>query len=52
MDIEEICNLTVHEEIGRAKTVPESEYVAAFAKTEQAITAEVDRLIKSAREEQ
>ncbi len=51
-DIEEICNLAVHEEIGRAKSVPESEYAEAFAKIEREITSEADRLIKSAREDQ
>ncbi len=50
-DIEDIATLPVHESIGRAKSIPESEFKTEFAAIEAQITAEMDRLIKSAREE-
>ncbi len=50
-DIEDIATLPVHESIGRAKSVPESEFKTEFAAIEAQITSEMDRLIKSAREE-
>ncbi|MBE6530155.1 MAG: V-type ATP synthase subunit A [Ruminococcaceae bacterium] len=50
-DIEDIAGLPVHESIGRAKSIPESEFKTEFAAIEAQITAEMDRLIKSARED-
>ncbi len=50
-DIEDIATLPVHESIGRAKSVPESTFKTEFAAIEAQITSEMDRLIKSAREE-
>lgn len=50
-DIEDISGLSVRESIGRAKSIPESEFKTEFAKIEAQITSEMDRLIKSAREE-
>ena len=50
-DIEDITTLSVHESIGRAKSIPESEFQTEFAAIEAQITSEMDRLIKSARED-
>ena len=50
-DVEDVCGLSVHESIGRAKTIPEDAFRREFAAIEAEITSEVERLIKSAREE-
>ena len=50
-DIEAVCESPVHERIARAKTVPEADFRAEFAKIEQEITAAMDQLIKQAGEE-
>ncbi len=51
VDVEDICNLPVHESIGRAKSIPESTFQAEFAEIEAEITSEINHLIQSAKEE-
>ena len=51
VDVEDICGLSVHESIGRAKMIPEAGFRKEFDAIEQEITAGIDRLIKSARED-
>ncbi len=46
-DIEDICNLPVHESIGRAKTVENNRYQTEFAVILGEIRAQVDRLIET-----
>jgi V/A-type H+-transporting ATPase subunit A len=48
VDINAICELPVHEMIGRAKSVSNEEYSAEFAKTKAAIKEQVEKLIASA----
>ncbi|MBQ8311489.1 MAG: V-type ATP synthase subunit A [Clostridia bacterium] len=50
-DIEDICDLPVHEQIGRAKSVPNDEYKKAFEKIKNEITAQLDRLVASVERE-
>ena len=49
-DIEAICTLPVHERIGRAKTVPNTEYRAEFDAIAAEIGAQMGDLIKKAAE--
>ncbi|MBR3893548.1 MAG: V-type ATP synthase subunit A [Clostridia bacterium] len=46
-DIEDICNLPVHESIGRAKSVENDRYQTEFAAILRDIRAQVDRLIEA-----
>jgi V/A-type H+-transporting ATPase subunit A len=46
-DIEDICNLPVHEQIGRAKTIPNDDYASAFAQIKNDIAAQLDQLVAS-----
>lgn len=50
-DVEDVCNLPVHESIGRAKTIPEKTFKEEFAEIEAQITSQIDHLIKNAKEE-
>ena len=50
-DVEDVCNLPVHESIGRAKSIPEKEFKHDFAEIETQITAQIEHLIQSAKEE-
>ena len=47
VDIEDICNLPVHESIGRAKSVENEQYQTEFAAILKEIRAQVDRLIEA-----
>jgi len=49
-DIEDICSLSVHERIGRAKTVPNDRYRDEFDSIRSEIKTQIDRLIQIARE--
>ena len=49
-DIEDICSLSVHERIGRAKTVPNDQYREEFDSIRSEIKTQIDRLIEIARE--
>ncbi|MBQ7335323.1 MAG: V-type ATP synthase subunit A, partial [Clostridia bacterium] len=44
-EIDDICNLPVHESIGRAKTVENDSYQAEFERIKQEIGTQIDRLI-------
>ena len=50
-DIEDICNLPVHEQIGRAKSVPNDEYQKVFEEIKSTITAQLDQLVASIEQE-
>ena len=47
-DIEDICELPVHEQIGRAKDIDNGNYETEFAKIETEISREMDQLIAAA----
>jgi V/A-type H+-transporting ATPase subunit A len=49
-DIEDICSLSVHERIGRAKTVPNDRYLPEFESIRSEIKSQMNRLIEIARE--
>jgi V/A-type H+-transporting ATPase subunit A len=49
-DIESICTLPVHERIGRAKTVSNTEYVAEFDAVKAEIRAQIGSLIEKTAE--
>ena len=50
-DVEDVCNLPVHESIGRAKMIPEKNFKEEFAEIEAEITSQIDHLIKNAKED-
>lgn len=50
-DVEDICNLPVHESIGRVKTIPEKTFKEEFAEIEAEITSQIELLIKNAKED-
>jgi hypothetical protein len=50
-DIEDICELPVHELIGRAKSVSNENYHEEFAKIADEIKNQIDALIASAEKE-
>ncbi|MBO5294060.1 MAG: V-type ATP synthase subunit A [Clostridia bacterium] len=50
-DIEDICNLAVHESIGRAKTASNETYAEEFSAILKQIRTEIDRLIESVEKE-
>ena len=50
-DVEDICNLPVHESIGRAKMIPEKTFQEEFAEIEAEITSQIEILIKNAKED-
>ena len=50
-DVEDICNLPVHESIGRAKMIPEKTFKEEFAEIEAEITSQIELLIKNAKED-
>ena len=48
VDIEDVCELPIHELIGRAKSVPNETYHEEFAKTAEEIKQQIDALIANA----
>ncbi len=48
-DIEDICSLSVHERIGRAKTVPNDDYREEFDSIKAEIKKQIDLLVERAR---
>ncbi len=50
-DIEDVCNLPVHESIGRAKTASNDDYKDEFAKIKTEIAAQLDQLVASVEKE-
>ncbi len=51
VDAEKVCEMAVHERLARAKTVPQEEWVDAYADIKAAIKQETDRLIDEAKED-
>ena len=50
-DIEDVCNLPVHESIGRAKTAPNEDYKDEFARIKTEIAAQLDQLVANVEKE-
>ncbi len=50
-DIEDVCNLPVHESIGRAKTAPNENFKDEFAKIKTEIATQLDQLVASIEKE-
>ena len=50
-DVEDICNLPVHESIGRAKMIPEKTFKEEISEIEAEITSQIELLIKNAKED-
>ena len=43
--LKELTNIDAREKIGRAKSVPDEEYVEVYGKIEDAMTAEIEKIV-------
>lgn len=50
-DIEDVCNLPVHERMGRAKSIPNESYAEEFAAIKADISEQLDRLVAAVEKE-